>query len=334
MINRRTLLAGATTTGAVVLAGCGHKAEVVVHPPDVALSEFDKKSTAEQVVAGVNLTGKTLLITGGTSGLGLEMAQRLLARGAQVLLTGRSIEKAREASARLGARCAPLALELEQPESVIACSTEVARMGMPIDALICNAGIMVLGELRKVRGIEQHFAVNHLGHFLLVNRLLSRVQAAPQGRVVVVSSSAYKWAPPAGIEFDNLGGERGFTPNKAYGQSKLANALFSLELARRLQGTATTSNSLNPGAVDTSLWRHYPAWQRALMAPIKGFLLKSAAQGAATQCYVATAPALARVNGCYFENCNAVVPPPLVRDSALAQRLWATSEQLLHSYLV
>lgn len=297
------------------------------------MSQYDKKTTAEQVVAGLDLNGKTYLITGGTSGLGLESARVLVARGANVLLTGRTLDKARAAAGPLGARCTPLALELEQPESIVACATEVQRLGMPLDGLLCNAGIMVLGELRQVRGLEQHFAVNHLAHFLLVNRLLPQVQAAPQGRVVVVGSSAYKWAPPAGIEFDNLAGTREFTANKAYGQSKLANALFSLELARRLEGTSTTSNSLNPGAVDTSLWRHYPKWQQALLAPIKGFLLKTPEQGAATQCYVATAPTLAGVSGQYFENCNAVVPPPQVRDAALAQKLWSTSEELLRDWL-
>jgi NAD(P)-dependent dehydrogenase (short-subunit alcohol dehydrogenase family) len=333
MLTRRGFLASSAAIGAVTVSGCGRNDEPVVFAEGVPMSQYDKKTTAEQVVAGLDLSGKTYLITGGTSGLGLVTAQVLAARGASVLLTGRSLDKAREAAASLGSRGTPLALELEQPDSIVECATEVARLGMPIDGLICNAGIMVLGDLRQVRGIEQHFAVNHLGHFLLVHKLLTQVQAAPQGRVVVVSSSAYKWAPPAGIEFDNLAGTREFTANKAYGQSKLANALFSLELARRLEGTNATSNSLNPGAVDTALWRHYPKWQRALLAPIKGFLLKTPEQGAATQCYVATAPALAGVSGQYFENCNAVVPPPQVRDAALAQRLWTTSEELLQPYL-
>ncbi len=332
---RNFLVAGAAgvTLGATGLSGCSRNDEPVIFAEGVPMSQFNKKTTAEEVVAGLELGGRTYLVTGGTSGLGLESARVLTGRGANVLLTGRTLERAREAATPLGARCTPLALELEQPESIVACSEEVTRLGMPIDGLICNAGIMVLGERRQVRGIEQHFAVNHLGHFLLVNRLLPRVKAAPQGRVVVVASSAYKWAPPAGIEFDNLSGERDFTPNKAYGQSKLANALFSLALARRLQGTTATSNSVNPGAVDTNLWRHYPKWQQALLAPIKGFLLKTPAQGAATQCYVATAPALATISGQYFENCNAVVPPPQVRDAALAERLWATSEELLRDYL-
>lgn len=333
MVTRRTFLVSGAALGAVSVSSCGRNDEPVVFAEGVPMSQYDKKTTAEQVLAGLDLTGRTYLITGGTSGLGLESARVLIARGASVLLTGRSLAKATEAAAPLGARCTPLALELEQPDSIVACAAEVMRLGMPIDGLLCNAGIMVLGDLRQVRGLEQHFAVNHLGHFLLVNRLLPQVQAAAQGRVVVVGSSAYKWAPPAGIEFDNLAGTRDFTANKAYGQSKLANALFSLELARRLEGTTTTSNSLNPGAVDTSLWRHYPKWQQALLAPIKGFLLKTPEQGAATQCYVATAPALAGVNGQYFENCNAVVPPPQVRDAALAQRLWSTSEELLRPYL-
>jgi NAD(P)-dependent dehydrogenase (short-subunit alcohol dehydrogenase family) len=336
MMTRRNFLAASaagTTVGMAGVAGCSRNDEPVVYAEGVPMSKFDKNTTAEQVVAGLDLGGRTYLITGGTSGLGLESARVLVARGATVLLTGRTLERARMAAAPIGARCIPIELELEQPESIMACSAEVARLGMPIDGLICNAGIMVLGERREVRGIEQHFAVNHLGHFLLVHRLLPQVQAVPQGRVVVVASSAYKWAPPAGIEFDNLSGARDFTPNKAYGQSKLANALFSLALARRLEGTTTTSNSLNPGAVDTSLWRHYPKWQQMLLTPVKGFLLKTPAQGAATQCYVATAPALATVSGQYFENCNAVVPPPQVRDAGLAERLWATSEELLREYL-
>ncbi len=333
MLTRRIFVASTAALGTAGFAGCGRNDEPVIFAAGVPMSEYDKKTTAEQVVAQLDLSGQTFLITGGTSGLGLESARVLAARGANVLLTGRTRARALEAASSLGARCTPLALELEQPDSILACATEVDRLGMPIDGLLCNAGIMVLGDLRQVRGIEQHFAVNHLGHFLLVNRLLPQVQSAPQGRVVVVGSSAYKWAPPAGIEFDNLDGARDFTANKAYGQSKLANALFSLELARRLEGTLATCNSLNPGAVDTSLWRHYPKWQQALLAPVKGLLLKSPEQGASTQCYVATAPALASVSGQYFENCNAVVPPPQVRDAVLAQQLWAKSEQLLREWI-
>ncbi|MEZ5458896.1 MAG: SDR family NAD(P)-dependent oxidoreductase [Steroidobacteraceae bacterium] len=300
------------------------------------MSRYDKKTTAEQVVAGLDLAGKTFLITGGTSGLGLVSARALTARGARHAADGSQPRQGVRPRRPASARCTPLALELEQPGPIVACAAEVARLGMPIDGLICNAGIMVLGDLRQVRGIEQHFAVNHLGHFLLVQKLLPQVQAAPRTRRRRRQLSAYKWAPPCGIEFDNLAGTREFTANKAYGQSKLANALFSLELARRLEGTRATSNSLNPGAVDTALWHHYPKWQQqALLAADQGFPAETPEQGAATRCYVATAPALAGVNGQYFENCNAVVPPPQVRDAALARRscLRTTSEDLLRPWL-
>jgi NAD(P)-dependent dehydrogenase (short-subunit alcohol dehydrogenase family) len=208
---------------------------------------------------------------------------------------------------------------------------------MPIDMLICNAGIMALPKLEQVYGLEKHFVVNHLGHFILVNRLLPQVQAAPQGRVVVVSSLGYQWAPAAGIEFDNLSGERGYEPNKMYGQSKLANGLFSLELARRFReaGASTTSNSVHPGVILTNLGRHFDPWKRTVSKLIGWTFMKSIPEGAATTCYVATAPALAAVNGQYFENCNPVVPMPgkHMDDLALAQKLWQTSTELVSEYL-
>jgi NAD(P)-dependent dehydrogenase (short-subunit alcohol dehydrogenase family) len=335
-MSRRALLGGVAAGAAVAIttSGCGRRDEPPQRPEGVPLSQFDAKSTAAEVVAPLDLSGRTYLITGGTSGLGLETARALAGQGADVLLTGRTADRARQAAQTVGGRCTGLELELTSPDSIIDCARQVEGLGVAIDGLICNAGIMRLGERRVIAGIEEHLAVNHLGHFLLVNRLLARVRAAPQGRVVVVASSAWKWAPPAGIEFDNLDGSREYTANKAYGQSKLANALFSLELARRLASTTATSNAVNPGPVDTDLWRHYPRWQRALLAPIKGFLLKSAAEGAATQTYVATATELASTSGQCFEDSNPIVPPPQVRDLKLAQRLWDVSEQLLAAHLV
>jgi NAD(P)-dependent dehydrogenase (short-subunit alcohol dehydrogenase family) len=197
---------------------------------------------------------------------------------------------------------------------------------------------MALPQLEQVYGIEKHFVVNHLGHFILVNRLLPQVQAARQGRVVTVSSLGYQWAPPGGIEFDNLSGERGYEPNKMYGQSKLANGLFSLELARRLResGSTATSNSLHPGIINTNLGRHFDEWKRVLSKLIGWTFMKSVAEGAATSCYVATAPALAAVSGQYFEDCNPVVPMPgkHMDDATLARRLWDESARITAEYLV
>jgi NAD(P)-dependent dehydrogenase (short-subunit alcohol dehydrogenase family) len=196
---------------------------------------------------------------------------------------------------------------------------------------------MALPQLEKVYGLEKQFAVNHLGHFVLVNRLLPQVIAAPQGRVVVVSSGGYQWAPAAGIEFDNLSGERDYDPNKMYGQSKLANGLFSLELARRLRdaGSSATSNSLHPGVINTNLGRHFDEWKLLLSKLIGWTFMKSIPAGAATSCYLATAPALATISGYYFEDCNPVVPKPgkHMDDAMLARRLWDESTRITAEYL-
>ncbi len=333
LTRRGFLQTGAAAAVAGSTAACSKGDEVKVRPEGVPVSPFTKTSSATEVVTGVDLAGKTVLITGATSGLGLETMRVLAARGANVLGTGRTLTKAREACAGIGPRCTPLELELESLDSVRACSDAVRALGMPLDVLLLNAGIMALPKLEQVRGLEKQFAVNHVGHFLLANRLLEQVKAAPQGRVVTMSSSAYKWAPPVGIEFDNLSGERDYTANKAYGISKTANGLFSLELARRLEGTNATSNSVNPGGVNTNLSRHYPAWQRNILGLIAGFLLKPVEVGAATQCYVSAAPALAKVSGCYFEDCNPVVPAGQMNNAALAQQLWTKSEELCTGYL-
>ena len=228
-----------------------------------------------------------------------------------------------------------LTVQLERWDSVAAAAEQVRALGTPIDMLICNAGIMALPQLEQVYGLEKQFVVNHLGHFILVNRLLDQVRAAPQGRVVAVSSMGYRWAPAGGIEFDNLSGERGYEPNKMYGQSKLANMLMVLGLAERLAGTTTTANAVHPGVINTNLGRHFEAWKRVAASLIGWTFMKSVEAGAATTCYVATAPALAGTSGQYFEDCNPVVPQAgkHMDDRELAARLWARSEELTREYL-
>lgn len=342
-MKRRNFVIGA---GAVVLAGgtgvyalrrriAGDGAER--RPPGVPIGPFGADSTAEEVTAGLDLAGKTALVTGATSGLGLETMRVLALRGAHVIATGRTLEKAKAACSEVSGRTTPVALELERWDSVAAAADLVKTLGMPIDILVCNAGIMALPQLEQVYGLEKHFVVNHLGHFILVNRLLPQVEAAKAGRVVVVSSLGYQWAPATGIEFDNLTGERGYEPNKMYGQSKLANGLFSLELARRLResGSSASSNALHPGIINTNLGRHFDAWKRGLSKLIGWTFMKSVPAGAATSCYVATAPALSGVSGHYFEDCNPVVPMPgkHMDDLDLARRLWTRSEEIVAEYL-
>jgi NAD(P)-dependent dehydrogenase (short-subunit alcohol dehydrogenase family) len=335
-LNRRQLIAGTTAlTAATVATGCSRGDETPIQrPAGVPLSDFGAKSTAEEVTAGIDLTGKTALITGGNSGLGFETARVLAMRGATVIIAARTADKAREAGAQIQGKTIPVALELTDFDSLVAGTDEVRRLGMPIDMLILNAGIMALPQLEQVYGLEKQFVTNHLGHFIVGNRLLPQVQAAPQGRVVVVSSFGYKWAPPGGIEFDNLSGERDYVPNKMYGQSKLANHLYVRELTRQFQGTPTTANSVHPGIINTNLGRHFPKWQLAMAKLIGWTFMKPVEAGAATQAYVATAPQLAGVSGYYFADCNPEVPDGEMENPELAAKLWDVSVDLTKPYLL
>lgn len=260
---------------------------------------------------------------------------RVLAmRGAHIIGFARNMEKAQEACARVGGKTTPVACELTDFNSVVAAAETVKALNIPIDVLICNAGIMELPKLEQVYGIEKQFVVNYLGHFILVNRLLDRVKAAKQGRIVVVSSGRYKSAPPEGIQFDNLSGEKGYDPLAAYGQSKLAIALFAQELSRRLEGTTVTSNSVLPGVIMTNLGRYLPSW-KILVSKLMGWtFMRSVEQGVATTCYVATNPALAKVSGQMFLNCKPITPEGShMSDTALTTKLWNVSVELTKKYL-
>lgn len=332
-INRRQFMAGGAAAVACGTAGCAGEDEEVRRPPGVAVGPFGEKSTAEEVTAGIDLSGKTALITGANSGLGLETLRVLSLRGATVIVAARTIEKAREAAGTVQGKTIPVAIELTDFPSIVAGTRAVRDLGVPIDMLILNAGIMALPRLEQVNGLEKQFVTNHLGHFIVGNRLLPQVQAAAQGRVVVLTSSGYRWAPAAGIEFDNLSGERDYDPNKMYGQSKLANHLYVRELARRLQGTATTANSVHPGVILTNLGRHFPKWQLLLASLFGWTFMKSVEAGAATTCYVATAPSLASVSGHYFADCNPELPGGQMQNDELAAKLWQVSEQITRPYL-
>ena len=299
---------------------------------DAPLSPFGEDSTAEEVTDGLDLTGKTALVTGVNTGIGYETMRVLALRGAHVLGTARTAEKGQIACASVVGRATPLVLELSDFDSVAACADAAQAQADSIDILVCNAGVL-LNEPQQVRGLEMHFVVNHLGHFILVNRLLDAVRAAPEGRVVVVSSRAHQSAPADGIQFDNLAGEGDFDRQGFYGHSKLANGLFSHELARRLEGSNATSNSLHPGVVVTNIARNLPAWQEAIFRFAGSVFMKSVEEGAATSCYVATSPDLAGVSGCYFSDCNPVTPSANMRDDAMAERLWLVSEELTRPYI-
>jgi NAD(P)-dependent dehydrogenase (short-subunit alcohol dehydrogenase family) len=290
-------------------------------------SGFGYGSTAEQVTEGLSLQGKTVLVTGCNSGLGLEAMRVLALRGARVLGTARTLERAKAACVSVGGQAVPFACELSDPSSVRACVEAVRRGGHRLDALICNAGVMALARRDQAFGVELQLFTNHVGHFILVNGLLDRL--AEDGRVVVLSSHAHNMAPKAGILFDDLGAERGYTPWGHYGQSKLANLLFAKELSRRFSGTRKTANAVHPGVIMSNLWRHMPGIANFAMGLAGPLLLKTAAQGAATGVYVAVHPGAAATSGAYFADCNLARPRADADDPALARRLWEVTEEIV-----
>jgi NAD(P)-dependent dehydrogenase (short-subunit alcohol dehydrogenase family) len=319
---------------------------------ELLTTPFGATSTAAEVSAGVDLTGKTAIVTGGSSGIGVETARALAAAGAAVTLAVRSVEAgertARDISATTGNRAVAVAqLDLADHASI---ARFVAGWQGPLDILVENAGIMALPDLhRSPEGWELQFATNHLGHFALATGLHDALAAAAtaaapgtaagSARVVVVSSVGHQGG---GIDFDDpMFERRDYNEWLAYGQSKTANILFALEASRRWSKDGITVNALNPGRIPaTGLVRHIdPAVTAAMSAATSdGVSVKNIEQGAATSVLLAASPLLAGIGGRYFEDCNeAGVATPGIRrgaapyalDTADAERLWELSETLL-----
>ncbi|MBF8269950.1 MAG: SDR family NAD(P)-dependent oxidoreductase [Gammaproteobacteria bacterium] len=330
-MNRRQFLKTSAALSATPLTGgCSFDIKLIESLP---LSSYGNNATAEEVTAGVDLSGKIALVTGCNSGIGYETMRVLALRGAHVIGTGRDLEKASTACVSVTGQTTPVVLELAELQSVVDCAMLIREMVPQIDILIANAGMIAGVDLEQVDGIEKSLFVNHLGHFVFINRLLDRIKAARQGRVVMVSSGAAFGSD--GIEFDNLSGERDYHRRRSYSQSKLANALFSLELAARLKGTSATANALHPGVIKTNIVRNEPGYIQMLFNTFGGLVTKTIAQGAATSCYVAASPQLAGVSGYFFMDCNPISLSGLnhLYDQAMARQLWQVSEQLTAKYL-
>jgi NAD(P)-dependent dehydrogenase (short-subunit alcohol dehydrogenase family) len=259
---------------------------------------------------------------------------RVLAmRGAHVIGIARTQAKADKACASIDGDTTPVFLDLADWGSVVACADRIKGMNTPLDGLITNAGIMALEELQLVNGVEKQFAVNHLGHFILINQLQETVLAAEQGRFVLLSSRAHRRAEN-GIEFDNLDGSQHYEPWGAYGVSKLSNALCARELARRISHTNATANSVHPGVIATNLSKHLPEWQQTAAKYLGWMFMKTIPEGAATQTYVATNPELVGVRGFYFADCQVNEgDSPYLYDDAMAAQLWEVSVELTQDYL-
>jgi NAD(P)-dependent dehydrogenase (short-subunit alcohol dehydrogenase family) len=276
------------------------------------------------------MDGRVCVITGATSGIGRAAASELAALGARVVIVardpGRGAAARDEIAEETGNR--EVALEVADLASQRQVRELAARLlaSLPeIHVLINNAGL-TLGERRLTEdGLEETFAVNHLAPFLLTNLLLDRLRSSAPARVVTVASAAHRGAA---IPFDDLNGERGFSGWLAYGWTKLANILFTAELARRLDGSGVTATCLHPGVVATGFAREGPLLIREFQRWVGRLLLLDPKRGADTLVWLASSPEVAGASGGYYDKRRLVVPSRAARDAAAARRLWQLSERL------
>ncbi len=314
------------------------------------MSEFGFQSTADEVLEGMDLSGRTVFITGAYSGLGHETARAMGAKGAHLILSGRDQAKldaaAKSIADETGANVETLVCDLASLGSIRAASDEANRRFEKIDILINNAGVMACPLSRTADGFEMQFGTNHLGHFLLTNRLMPLVEKGSDQRIVNLSSRGHHIDR---VHFDDLNYEtREYEKWQSYGQSKTANVLFSIGLDERLSGKGIRAFALHPGGIMTNLGRHLsPEDMAALMDRIKANAeaqgkkpdpLKTIPQGAATTCWVATADDLDGKGGLYAEDCHIAEQDDesasggvrsYAIDRKLADQLWSASEELV-----
>jgi WW domain-containing oxidoreductase len=290
---------------------------------------FGARSTADQILAGVDLTGKRFVVTGCSSGIGFETMNALAANGAHVIGLARTLAAAQEACARVGLSCTPVACDLSDLDSVAAASDSIRALNGPLDTIIANAGIANLPTLQTQYGVEMQFLVNYIGHFALVNRLCDIVRDGT-GRIVIVSSSAsINQAPAEGVMFDNLDGHRSYQPFVFYGQSKFAMALYAKELSRRLQGRGIAVNSLHPGATKGTRLNQHLRRPLALIHAVAQLFMRNTQRGAATQALLAASPRVTGISGEYWSDCRIADGHPLLGDVNLAKRLWEVSDRIV-----
>ena len=282
-----------------------------------------------------DMKGRTVVVTGGNSGIGFETAVALASMGARVLVTARNADKGRAAVSAIAQRLGGdgqvqlVVFDLADLASVRRGAAEILEQAPRLDVLVNNAGLVLTERAETVDGYEATFATNHLGPFLLTNLLLDRITGSAPARIVNVASTAHS-AARRGMPFDDLQSKKQYRGMRVYGQSKLANILFTLELARRLEGRGVTANSLHPGTVRTGYGgdgdtRGFLAFGIKIASP---FFL-SPAKGARTSVYLASSPDVEGVSGQYFVKCKPKQPSRWAQDPEAAGRLWRVSEELV-----
>lgn len=308
-------------------------------------SGFGSRSTAEDVIVGTDLSSKTIVISGATSGIGKETARVLAKKGAHVIMAIRNLQTGEELKSAIKAespkaRVDVMKLDLGSVASVRQFADEFKSRKFPLNVLINNAGFMSGKFELAADGLEKVFATNQIGTFLLSKLLLDTLkttakETGEEGRIINVASEAHKYTYKGGIIFDKLNDASSYQAKMAYGQSKLANILHAKELAKRLEeeGANVTVNVLHPGVISTNFGKGESVlFSEAAMSLVK-FALKTIPQGAATTCYLATSPQVNGVSGKYFKDCN--LYPYLssyANDQELAAKLWDFSEEFVSTH--
>jgi NAD(P)-dependent dehydrogenase (short-subunit alcohol dehydrogenase family) len=278
--------------------------------------------------------GKQVLITGGTSGIGLAAAAALGALGAKLAIVARSEARARDAVAHIKAvagsrtKVDVLLTELSSQASVRRLAGQALSRYARLDVLVNNAGAIYGTRQVSEEGIELSWAVNHLAPFLLTTLLLERLKRSAPARIITTSSDAHQFR--GHIRFDDLNAERFYWGFGRYGETKLANILFTTELARRLHGTGVTANCFHPGIVATGFNQNNGWLQSAIMSVVRPFS-RTPKKGAETLVWLANSPDVADQNGIYFVDCQAAVPSFAAQDMDAARRLWKVSEEQVHA---
>ncbi|XP_006001643.1 retinol-DH_like_SDR_c domain-containing protein [Latimeria chalumnae] len=280
------------------------------------------------------LDGKVAVITGANTGIGKETAQDLARRGARIVIACRDTKKGEEAAAEIrkstgNGNVVVRRLDLASLASVQQFASEIQEAEPRLDVLINNAGVMMCPKGKTEDGFEMQLGVNHLGHFFLTNLLLEKLKSSAPSRIVNVASKGHTFGK---IHFDDIFLDKNYKSLDCYNQSKLANILFTKELARKLKGTGVTTYSLHPGVIWTDLGRHvltgYPLLKKLLTLPLL-FFMKTPVQGAQTTIYCAVAEELQDISGLYYSDCALMEPAPQAKDDQAARRLWDLSAKLV-----
>jgi NAD(P)-dependent dehydrogenase (short-subunit alcohol dehydrogenase family) len=278
-----------------------------------------------------SMNGKICLVTGGTNGIGKATAQALAQMGATVVIVGRNAPKTAQVVEEIRAASGnknvdSLLADLSSQEEVRRLADDFKHKYPHLHVLLNNAGAVFLQRQLSVDGIEMTFALNHLAYFLLTNLLLDTLKASTPARIINVSSDAHTYGK---IEFDNLQGERRYGAS-AYGNSKLANILFTMELARRLEGTGVTVNALHPGFVATGFGKNNGKVIAALVSIFAPLVGRSPAKGAETANYLASSPSVEGMTGKYFYDSHVISAAPQATDMGVARKLWDVSAEMVH----